>query len=330
MSFRKKIDIEPLGEGRWARIERTVFNADLDRIDEQRDRAAPGEAAPAFRWRAGAALVLAGALAAAFGAGTWRLLSSSNTGPVATRVETASHGSRIEVGESTVDVAPESAVRVTGDDVHGVSVLLESGRVECDVPPRKGRPAFLVEACGVEVRVVGTHFSVACGHGAISVDVQRGQVEVISGPEHAFVPAGAHWPLPPPDVPATTAAPPAAPTTAASHPKSRLDRPMSRAVGAETHVSTSAAKPSASNTAQEQYEAASKLEATQQEEAVSLYRDLAKRGGPWGMNALYAEGRLEADRAHRDDAQRLLQEYLARYPAGPNAEDARRLLERLR
>ncbi|HEV3191847.1 MAG TPA: FecR domain-containing protein [Polyangiaceae bacterium] len=328
MSFGKKIDIEPLGEGRWARIERAVFNADLDRIDEQRDMAAPGEAAPAFRWRAGAALVLAGALAAAFGAGTWRLLSSSNAGAVATRIETGSHGSRVEVGESTVDVAPESAVRVTGDDVHGVSVLLESGRVECDVPPRKGRPAFLVEACGVEVRVVGTHFSVACGHGTISVDVQHGQVEVISGPEHAFVPAGAHWPLPPQDV-VTTTAPPAAPAVA-SRSKSRLDRPMSRPVGAETRASAPAAKPSASNTAQEQYEAASKLEATQPEDAVSLYRDLAKRGGPWGMNALYAEGRLEADRAHRDDAQRVLQEYLGRYPTGPNAEDAKRLLERLR
>jgi TolA-binding protein len=48
------------------------------------------------------------------------------------------------------------------------------------------------------------------------------------------------------------------------------------------------------------------------------------------VNALYAEGRLDVDRAHPDDARRVLQEYLARYPAGPNAEDARRLLERLR
>ena len=329
MSFRKKIDIEPLGEGRWARIERTVFNADLDRVDGQGDMGAPGEAAPAFRWRGGAALVLAGALAAAFGAGTWRMLSSSSGGSVATRVETASNGSRVEVGESTVDVGPESAVRVAGDDVHGVSVLLESGRVECDVPPRRGRPAFLVEACGVEVRVVGTHFSVTCEHGAVPVDVQRGQVEVISGPEHAFVPAGAHWPLPPQDV--VTTAPPTSPT-AAFHPKPRVDRPVSRAVGteAQARASVSAAKPSASNTAQEQYESASKLEATQPEEAIGLYRELAKHGGPWGMNALYAEGRLQADRTHRDDARRVLQEYLSRYPAGPNAEDAKRLLERLR
>jgi hypothetical protein len=323
MSFEKKIDIEPLGEGRWARIERTVFNADLDRVDGQIDIGAEGEASPAFRWRGGAALVLAGALAAAFGAGTWRMLSSSSGGSVATRVETASNGSRVEVGESTVDVGPESAVRVTGDDVHGVSVLLESGRVECDVPPRRGRPAFLVEACGVEVRVVGTHFSVTCGHGAVSVDVQRGQVEVISGPEHAFVPAGAHWPLPPQEV--VTATP-----TNASHPKPRVDRPVSRAVGAEARASASATKPSASNTAQEQYESASKLEATQPEEAIWLYRELAKHGGPWGMNALYAEGRLQADRTHQDDARRVLQEYLSRYPTGPNAEDAKRLLERLR
>jgi hypothetical protein len=327
MSLGKKIDIEPLGEGRWARVERAVFNADLERVEGEQDLGALVEPAPTFRWRAGAALVLAGAVAAAFGALTLRVLSSSSAGPVATRVETASNGSRVEVGESTVDVGPESAVRLTGDDVHGVSVLLESGRVECDVPPRKGRPAFLVEACGVEVRVVGTHFSVTCTHGAVAVDVQRGQVEVVSGPERAFVPAGAHWPLPPEDV--ATTAPPAAPTVA-SHPNSRGDRSMPRAVGTGLHASAFAPKPSANTAAQEQYESASKLEARQPEESVGLYRDLAKHGGPWGMNALYAEGRLQADRAHEDDARRVLQEYLTRYPSGPNAEDAKRLLERLR
>jgi hypothetical protein len=327
MSLGKRIDIEPLGEGRWARIERAVFNADLDEVDGSHDVGVLVEAATAFRWRGAAALVLAGAVAAAVGAITWRVLSSSSAGPMATRVETASNGSRVQVGESTVDVGPESAVRVTGDDVHGVSVLLESGRVECDVPPRRGRPAFLVEACGVEVRVVGTHFTVLCGRGTVSVDVQRGQVEVISGPEHAFVPAGAHWPLPPQDV--ATTAPPAIPTVA-SRPDSHVARPVPRTLGTDARLTPSAAKPPASNAAQEQFEAASRLEARQPDEAVWLYRDLAKRGGPWGVNALYAEGRLDVDRAHPDDARRVLQEYLARYPAGPNAEDARRLLERLR
>jgi len=325
MSLGNKVGIEPLSEGRWARIERAVFNADLEGPGV--DAGALVEAAPASRRRGAVALVLAGAVAAAFGAVTWRALSSSGAGPVATRVETTSQGSRVEVGESTVDVAPESAVRVTGDDAHGVSVLVESGRVECDVPPRRGRPAFLVEACGVEVRVVGTHFSVSCGHGAVSVDVQRGQVEVISGPEHAFVPAGAHWPLPPPDVVAT---PPPATPAVVSHPKSPPDKPVSHAVGPETPASTFAAKPSASQTAQEQYESASKREAREAEAAIGIYRYLAVRGGPWGMNALYAEGRLQVDRGRPDEARRALQEYLDRYPGGPNAEDARRLLERLR
>jgi hypothetical protein len=50
----------------------------------------------------------------------------------------------------------------------------------------------------------------------------------------------------------------------------------------------------------------------------------------WAQNALYAHGRLEADRHHRAEAIGLLRQYLDRFPQGVNVRDARQLLERLR
>ena len=80
----------------------------------------------------------------------------------------------------------------------------------------------------------------------------------------------------------------------------------------------------------DQYDTASKLEARQPAAAIAIYRELARQGGAWGQNALFAEGRLQADRGDANEARRLLHEYLGRYPTGPNADDARRLLDRLR
>ena len=131
-------------------------------------------------WRLAAALfVLAGALAA-ISAPPPGGISLPDARQEATRVETAANGSRIEFGESTIDVGPTSAVRLGGDDSHGIVVTLDRGRVECDVAPRRGRPPFVVLAGGVEVRVIGTHFGVTRSADAVGVDVQRGQVEVTS------------------------------------------------------------------------------------------------------------------------------------------------------
>jgi hypothetical protein len=111
-------------------------------------------------------------------------------------------------------------------------------------------------------------------------------------------------------------------------PARTTDNSVHGSAAPDTHITTTfpASRPSP----RERYDAASKLEAQKPEAAMALYSDLARQGGAWGMNALFAEGRLEADRGHSSDAVRLLEEYLARYPVGPNAEDARRLLARMR
>jgi hypothetical protein len=310
------IEVEPLSEARWARVERAVLEAS---VGGAIDRHAPQP--QALRWRpAPGLLVLAGALAAIAGGFAWRALQPEAHGG-ATRVETAANGSHVEFGESTIDVGPTSAVRLAGDDSHGVVVTLDTGRVECDVTPRRGRPPFVVEAGSVEVRVIGTHFVVARAGGSVGVDVQRGQVEVVSNGQRSLVSAGSHWPSLPEVSPQT-------PVRATSSAPPSRDANPGRAI--EPRATPLPARGTASLSPREQYEAASRLEAEQPAAAIALYRELAHQGGAWGENALFAVGRLEADRGNQEEARRLLHEYLMRYPGGPNANDARQLLDRLR
>jgi TolA-binding protein len=72
------------------------------------------------------------------------------------------------------------------------------------------------------------------------------------------------------------------------------------------------------------------MEASNPDRAIAIYAKLAAGSGPWAANALYAAGRLQADRGRRGDATRLLNEYLTRYPSGANARDARDLLDKMR
>jgi hypothetical protein len=339
---RRKLEIEPLSDARWARVERAVLQAAAV-ADSSRERGTarragargPGEGS---RWRPAAAiLVLAGALAAIAGGLTWRAFVPS-TPAGATRVETAANGSRVEFGDSTIDVGPTSAVRLAGDETRGVVVTLDRGRVECDVAPRRGRPAYVVEAGGVEVRVVGTHFVVTRTGDSVAVDVQRGQVEVTSDGNESLVGAGDHWPSAGParavaGASGETTAPLAPSTASAAGAGSPSPGGASREPGSvhgavDSRPGTTRGPALASP--REQYEAASKLEAQQPEAAVAAYRELSRQGGAWGENALFAAGRLQADRGSTDDARRLLREYLGRYPGGPNAADARQLLDRLR
>ncbi len=308
---------EPLSDQRWSRIERRLF-----------ERVANGEAEPTAprsrmtsksRAPLAAVLVLAGAAAAAVGALGWRALYASPQSQVAlipSRVSTDATGSRVSVGEATLDVAPQSVVSVTGDDQNGVVVSLERGRVECEVPPRGGRPPFWVKAGDVSVRVVGTHFAVARTAAKVDVEVQRGVVLVTAQGQETPVHAGEQWPRPP--------APSSASGSDPSAVAPQISPSAQLAPSAQPIASLSPPSP------RELYEAATRLEASRPDLAIAKYQALASKGGPWGMNALYAQGRLESERGHATEARRLLEDYLAHYPSGPNAGDAKTLLERQR
>lgn len=328
-------EVEPLSEARWGRIKRSLF----EKLDEE------GLAAPQARLARGrsrvARFVAAGAVAAAVGAlasrALWQPAASPPSSP--SHIATAASESHVSLGGASLDVGPRSELDVSGDDAHGVRVHLNRGRVACAVAPRHGRPPFVVEAGDVLVRVVGTHFAVSRSDDGVTVNVTTGVVEVEEHGEVHRVGAGERWPAlpvattegassevrspePPPPVevrsaPHAVAAPPAPPA-----PTSALETTATAPI-----VPSFAPAPSPSRrTPQERFESAAGLESTEPAAALAIYEDLARDDGPWGANALFAAGRLEVDGEAHDDARRLLQQYLARFPHGPNAADARALL----
>jgi hypothetical protein len=81
-------------------------------------------------------------------------------------------------------------------------------------------------------------------------------------------------------------------------------------------------------TPRERYETASKLEANNPGKALAIYSELSGESGLWAANALFAAARLELEQGHHGRASTLLDQYVRRFPNGPNIEDARKLLER--
>jgi hypothetical protein len=317
MRTRSKFEIERLSEAREGRIEEALF----ERLREVRPftrRAVPEPTAPE-RWKLAVAFVMTGAAAAFVGAFGLHLLKPASpvvafpavVGLAPYHIVASRTRSHMRIGESELYLSPESEASIDGDDdARGILVRLERGAVECEVSPRRGRPPFVVQAGAVSIRVVGTHFRVSLSDTNASVDVDRGTVEVKAiGAPASELHAGDHWVWPP----SLDVGPPAASGSALS-PRLAPDR----GGGAATTL------------AMDRYNRAVEIEGRSPGEALSIYRSLAQASGPWAMNALFAWGRLAADRGDRGEAVRVLSDYLARYPEGPNAEDARQLLVRLR
>jgi ferric-dicitrate binding protein FerR (iron transport regulator) len=114
------------------------------------------------------------------------------------QLETAADALSVTLTDgSSLKVEPRSRVEVGDRTASALKLVLARGRIACDVTHRPGR-SFVVAAGGVEVRVVGTRFSVANdeadGGARVEVRVERGTVEVRSpGGEIVRVEAGHTW-----------------------------------------------------------------------------------------------------------------------------------------
>jgi ferric-dicitrate binding protein FerR (iron transport regulator) len=356
----RSVDVEPLSEARWARVEREVF-AKLDAVEANdagaRAKGRGGARQVTAAWAAvGLAVAIAAAVAVVFGHRTWtraedREAVAEPRWDDRSTLATTDSTSQFTVGESSLTVAPRSLVMVTGDDAQGIDVVLDRGQVTCEAAPRKGRPAFRLEAGEVHVRVTGTKFTVTRDGSGTTVDVARGSVEVTSRGVVTQLVEGGHWPaaVAPATLGSAGVAPDEALAGASGEPVREHGRPHPRrksrhrarssevaaaeeAESAEPAASASppAASASAPSASQQAFEAAAKIERTNPDAAAAAYGELSNGTTPWAPNALFALARLEADRGRRAEAVRLFDAYLARYPHGINADDARELLRHIR
>jgi hypothetical protein len=358
---RLPVEVDPWSDGHWSRVERDMF----EQLDTPGAGAQASERGRTLRRRllVGGTLAAAAAMALVFLLRPSGILRSSDR----LRVATTDGASEVTVGESSLVVAPRSLVLVSGDDDHGIDVVLDRGAVTCEVAPRRGRPPFVVDAGDVRVRVVGTRFTVTRDALATSVAVDHGVVEVIEGGKVTALHDGERWPAPDrspanpgapepgavdPDAPAAPMRRgPGAPSTPDTRPATSVDspapgrsrqaappgsasapgRPAPQDVGSshDEAMMTAAVPESASPSPQEAYESAARLEKLRPDDAAGIYRRLAAGSTAWAPSALFALARLDADRGERQEAARLLRDYLSRYPRGINADDARVLLQRM-
>ncbi len=183
-------------------VEPDVSEARIARLWSGVDKRLPSRRRARMRWVYGGAFALAAGVALAIYAGA---PPSDYGAPGASLLEGAvfeTHGDSLNMAlgdGSSVRLDSNSRIEVAGSSRAAVELLLERGRVHCDVKHRE-TPNFKVVADGVEVRVLGTRFSVSTskqgGTRRVEVHVERGVVEVRPGGgdgEVVRVKAGNSW-----------------------------------------------------------------------------------------------------------------------------------------
>ncbi|HEY4056674.1 MAG TPA: FecR domain-containing protein [Kofleriaceae bacterium] len=287
--------IDPLSNAAWSRVERGV----LERLDA--GEPAPKMTTPSRRWPwLAVPLVVAAAAAAAIvlvrsPASSTRVVAGTTAVQPTdepSRVVAGDTPSTVSFGDALLTLSPRAAI-VMAHELGAPSVMIDRGSTTFEVAPRNGRPAFVVRAADVVVRVVGTRFTVARSDERVDVSVDHGIVDVQYKAQVTRVGAGQHWT----SDEATTEQPPEKPT------------------------------PSVDERAQ--FEHFSAIEAKNPRAALDGYLELAKSRSTWAPVALFAAGRLATDKKDRR-AKQLLEQYLKRFPSGANAADARDLLDHLR
>lgn len=228
------------------------------------------------------------------------------------------------VDGSSVKVEPRSRVELRDRTPSALKLVLARGRIACDVTHREGR-SFVVAAGGVEVRVVGTRFTVAneaaeAGR-RVEVRVERGVVEVRGADDEVVrVEAGHSWS----QVTKTEAL--AAPETVAEAPTAADDEAAAPAAPAgKPRPAARAAHPAAADARALFEQARSQWRAGKMAEAAQTYQALlaAHPRDPRAGLAAFELGRLRMDRlSDLPGAVQALEQAVALAPGAELREDA--------
>ena len=185
-------------------VQPEVNEARVERLWQNVSRGLDARPSHVFRW-----LVLSAGVSAAAAGGFFWL--KSQPGPISVgafgehavlsdaKLETKSDELTVTLGDgSSVTLGAQTEVQVQSGQASAISLQLARGELWCDVTHREGRK-FKVVVGDVEVRVVGTRFSVkSTPHPSprVQVSVTRGVVEVRSARRPgvvARVAAGQSW-----------------------------------------------------------------------------------------------------------------------------------------
>jgi FecR-like protein len=324
------IEVEVVSARRWAKLERSLFA----RWDEEQQRGVPEAerqvARASRRLVAISAVALVAMAASIVCLVTWRRAGDTVALDRTSRIATGANASRLSLQGLTLDVEPESTVVLGTPSEHGLLIVLDRGKIVCEVAPRPAGAPLVVQAGSVQVKVVGTRFSVERTGEQARVAVEHGVVEVAAEGRVARVGVGQVWP------PEAQGVAPATVTTSDAPSAIADDRPVnggnqkSPPSGGASANGVAGRRAASGEAAQTRFEAASALERSDPARAIELYRGLESGTDSWAQHALYAHGRLEAARGNRSPARQLLEQYLTRFPKGPNSADARSVLARLR
>jgi transmembrane sensor len=341
MKTLRRVEVEPLSEQRWAKIERSVFTSLKGETEKPRDVPVVRRRSLGFRFGLVAAAV---ALLCVSALVVIRLGGTPVVSPPS-RIITGASASHLTLPGVSLDVDPQSAVVVDGEPGRALLVVLDRGSIVCEVAPRSHDAPLIVQAGAMRVRVVGTRFTVTRIGDSAQIAVSHGAVEVSILGQTRRVQAGEVWPPAAaprlsvsqpeanPSEPGPEASVSALPKTPAPVANARLRSAQRRANTAEHAAPSAAEQPEAAEVTrsrQSVFEEAAALERSDPTRASELYRSLEAGGDSWSQNALYARGRLAASRGNAAGARALLALYLQRFPRGSNAEDARAVLQRLR
>lgn len=212
------------------------------------------------------------------------------------------------VDGSRAQLQPGAEVQALEQTPKQVRLMQRRGVVRYEVKPDAQR-AFSVSALGVEVRVIGTVFTVAVEADAVRVSVEQGRVAVKNGSRAVELSPGENVRL------------------STNDPSTPVESGQAPARPAAPEVSKTAPEPGVAA-------ARSPANLMQEADAARAKGDLAKaehllgkllaehQGSPQATSAAFSLGRIQRARGNLAAAARTFEGLRRRAPAGPLAEDA--------